>query len=251
MQQNKLLDGVISDAVPGALKQAHLEENTQLINKILSDNGLTDVEDHTFLNIIKAGSRVLDLGAWRGNFAADMEARYGCQVDVFEPNKNQVDILKERFAANKQVIVHPIAVGGKNETVVFYPSPEDFPGNEKGSSLFSDSPYVDEGHSYKVRKVRLADVTEITGVAQYDLIKMDIEGAEVEIFDDEASFEFLSSAKMLTIEFHFKMPVNDQILIPKQKIHEMIQMLKDRGFSYVDFGRNFQYIDCLFYKANG
>ena len=81
-----------------------------------------------------------------------------------------------------------------------------------------------------------------------NFIKMDIEGGEFELFDDVDSVNFLKSAKMLTVEFHFKMPVNDQILISEEDINRMIGDLCQGGFEYLDFGRNFQYIDCLFYK---
>jgi FkbM family methyltransferase len=234
--------------LPKWLKTAHQQNDVMKIQALLNQHSLVDIEDHTFKDILNHESVVLDLGGWRGNFAAQINAKYGCEVHVFEPNQKQIVILNDRFADNEKIHVHPYAVGGVDEYVKFYPSPEDYPGQEKGSSLLSASPYVDDAFAYDVTKLSLASAAKKMGIDSFDLIKMDIEGGEFELFDDVDSVNFLKSAKMLTVEFHFKMPVNDQILISEEDINRMIGDLCQGGFEYLDFGRNFQYIDCLFYK---
>lgn len=238
----------LPEALPGWLKAAHQNNDEAKIQSLLNQHSLVDVEDHTFKNTLDQDSVVLDLGGWRGNFAANINARYGCVVHVFEPNQKQIAILEERFADNPKVFVHPYAVGGIDESVSFYPSPDDYPGQEKGSSLLSASPYVDDGFTYDVTKLSLASAAKKMGIDSFDLIKMDIEGGEFELFEDPQSVAVLKAAKMLSIEFHYKMPVNDQVLISEQDIGRMINELRQGGFEYLDFGRNFQYIDCLFYR---
>lgn len=238
----------IASDVPAQLKKAHSLRDVEMVSAILNQHNLVDIEDHTFLNLLDEHSTVLDLGAWRGNFADSISQQFSCRVDTFEPNKNQLAILHERFSSSELVSVYDKAIGGVTEVVHFYPSPDELPGEQKGSSLLVQSPYVDEGQSYAVDKIRLAEIPTITGNHQYDLIKMDIEGAELEVFNDDDSVAFLASAKLLSIEFHYKMPMNDQILIPEADILKMAEKLKSYGFNFVDFGRNFKYIDCLFYK---
>ncbi|XOV79282.1 MAG: FkbM family methyltransferase [Aestuariibacter sp.] len=238
----------LPEELPSVLKKAHLTRDYRLVSELLDKHSLVDVEDHTFFNNLNEKSNVLDLGAWKGNFAQKMVEQFGCCVDVFEPNRNQIKILQEKFENSDRVAVYPYAVGGENASVTFYPSPDDYPGNEKGSSLMTSSPYVDESFKYVVEKKRLADISEFTKNESYDLIKMDIEGAELEVFNDPKSVEFLCRSSMLSIEFHYKMPINDQVLITEQEINNMIRKLADAGFTYVDFGRNFRFIDCLFYK---
>ncbi len=236
--------------LPTLLKKAHREENRDEINRLLQKHTLVDVEDHTFVDCIKSSFNVLDLGGWRGNFAEKINSIYGCNVYVVEPNRNQVEVLEKRFSNNKKVTFLPFAVGGESGSVTFYPSPEGYPGDEKGSSLNAESPYVNESHSYQVEKKSLSELPALCGVKYFDFIKMDIEGAEEEVFDNPECVKLMQHAKVLSIEFHHKMPVNGQILISENKIKKMIAQLTELGFEFVDFGRDFKYIDCLFYKKN-
>lgn len=235
--------------LPELLKTAHAKSAIAQVNTLLNKYNLVDIEDHTFLNVLNGNSIVLDLGGWRGDFAQKINQQFGCEVHIFEPNRNQIEILNGKFSENPKIKVHPYAIGGRDEIITFFPSPEDFPGNEKGSSILSSSPYVDESLSYEVGKKCLGRINQFIDVEHFDLIKMDIEGAEEEVFEDSTSIEFLSKASMLSIEFHYKMPINGQVLIPERKIIDMIKKLESVGFNYLDFGRNYQYIDCLFYRV--
>jgi FkbM family methyltransferase len=127
----------------------------------------------------KAGDTVLDLGANVGFFALYLQSRArGVRVHCFEPGPQAVGALRHNVAANGLdafVTVHPYAVTDRRRTARLEPAAllaqrSLFP------SEFSDPSAAGD----EVECVSLADAVEMAGAPRVALLKMDIEGAEVE-----------------------------------------------------------------------
>ncbi len=214
----------------------------------LKKANLIEVEYHTFFDNLKRDSVVLDLGGWKGNFTDYVHKNYGCEVHIAEPNIKYHEIEKKRFNGLNRVHVYKCAIGGETKLARFYPSPPEYPAEEKGSSLLPRSPYVNPNIYYDVQEYSLYDFVRRAGLKNIDLIKMDIEGAEVDVFTSPKTQEVLNMCQSLTIEFHHRMPILAEAFIEKTIIEGIIQRLKDSGFRFVNFSRDIEFIDCLFVK---
>ena len=56
---------------------------------------------------LDADSVVFDVGGYKGDFAAQIRARHGCRVHLFEPMARFHRHCSERFAADPFVVCHP------------------------------------------------------------------------------------------------------------------------------------------------
>ena len=72
-----MLTTKLPQELPKWLKTAHQQNDVMKIQALLNQHSLVDIEDHTFKDILNHESVVLDLGGWRGNFAAQINAKYG------------------------------------------------------------------------------------------------------------------------------------------------------------------------------
>jgi FkbM family methyltransferase len=150
--------------------------------------------NHTFLpRLIGPASTVLDLGANRGEFSLGIIERFHCRVISAEP----ISELCDKIPSHPLLELHKIAVGGKNQNVAMTV----FPGRSEHSSIIT-SPKKDNRSTVRtVSMVTLADFRQVASVERVDLLKVDIEGAEIELFgacDDNE----LKRAAQITVEFH-------------------------------------------------
>lgn len=214
----------------------------------LKEANLLEVESHTFFDNLRPDSVVLDLGGWEGNFTAYVYDRYACEIHIVEPNPKFYEREKRRFKGIPRVHPHNCAISGETRLARFYPSPVDYPGNEKGSSLRANSPYVNPDVHCDVQQYSLSDFVRNAKIRHIDLVKMDIEGAEIDVFRDPDVHAVLNICRSLSIEFHYHMPILDKPFMERSAVEATIQRLKDQGFKFTDFGRDIEFIDCLFHR---
>ncbi len=127
----------------------------------------------------------IDCGANVG----EISARYldlGYTVIAFEPNPSAFEVLLNKFEDNKKITLINKAVWHKNTTLKLYlheNSDEDEVYWSQGSSLLSFKGNVLES---KFVEVEVIDLFEFIKNSEYDFIdtiKIDIEGAEVEVLE--------------------------------------------------------------------
>lgn len=154
---------------------------------------ISQIEDHTFFSDpLSHASVVLDLGANHGAFAHAMIGRYGCRVHAIEANPELC----------RSIVPHPnlhllnVAVAGQAGVLPFYISAE----NDEASSIVADSARP-TARRIDVPSVMLSDLIEQYADPKIDLLKVDIEGAEIEMFDS-TSDDHLRRCSQITVEFH-------------------------------------------------
>lgn len=127
-------------------------------------------------------SVIFDIGANVGFLTVYLKMRYPqARVFCFEPDP---DNFKQLVATTRQfpdVTCFQTAVGAKNEQRAFYRSPVFHMRN----SLIK----VEGSESFEVEVISLDEAMHRAGVASIDLLKFDVEGAEVEIFPPFTHFE--------------------------------------------------------------
>lgn len=167
---------------------------------------------------IEEGDVVLDLGATRGDFAAICLniPRTKC-VSVEASNFNS-DILKRRTAlwnetlGEQRFIAVPRAITG-TDTGSFVEIDIDITSTHRWKTLrciaidekTSSNDESRRGDENFVETISFMDLVKQHNLDHIDFMKMDIEGSEYSIFNDEESFDFiLNKIDKITIEFHLQ-----------------------------------------------
>jgi FkbM family methyltransferase len=140
-------------------------------------------------------SVVIDIGGFKGEWAFHISKKYGCKVHIFEPvRSNYYAILKKSWWRRK-ISLYRLAISDKTGTINFFLTP-----NADGHSV------IDRSKSSKKKKVKKIPVKSITlekffndkDLSNVDLIKMNCEGAEIEILN---SIDSILAKKIQQITF--------------------------------------------------
>jgi len=170
---------------------------------------------------LNSDSVVLDLGANRGEFAKQMSARFGGKYFLIEANPQ----LAEQLRAEDRFPVWQCAVAAKEGAVDFHICT-----NDLGSSLLElPSRYFRE--TVVIRARRLESLIAEIDARRIDLLKLDIEGAEVSVLR-ELPESTLRAIGQITVEFHCDPQWEFGI---HRETEEVIRRLRGLGFLCLDF----------------
>lgn len=152
---------------------------------------------------------ILDLGANMGVFALYAASRAPrATVYCFEPSSENVKILSRNLASlNPHAHSFPLAVAGTSG-----PGFLSLAGNSQNFSLTDKSDDAEQ-----VECVSFARVFELTGCEQFDFVKIDVEGAEIDILL-ACPDELLRRIGALAIEWHH---TADQAAILAQRLRSV------------------------------
>lgn len=155
--------------------------------------------------VITTGDVVYDLGANVGVFTMWALENGAKQIYSFEPTSYLIPYLYETFGKyHPFVTVYDKAISGNNEIRQFTRYK-----HSVGNSLYAS--FDDNVDTVDVDCINLEMFINENGLEHPTLIKVDIEGAEYEMFNN-LSDEFISSVKTFIIEFHYNTgQVNDII----------------------------------------
>lgn len=156
---------------------------------------------------------IIDIGAHQGVFSGYASQKTQALIKSYEPNSNNYSRLCEFIARNEiaNVETHQYAVAAESGKRFLELS-------ETSSTHFlsvDNNPDLREGHLVERIQTTTLDLI-LFDVDYVDLVKIDCEGAEIEIFL-EASQETLKKIKRISAEIHYA--ANDPQLI------EMVQKL--------------------------
>lgn len=131
-----------------------------------------------YIKEIKKAKVIVDVGAEWGFYTslAEKYAPPDCKIFAFEPDPVRFPLVEALFESNKQVNVYPMAVADKKGTLTL-----NKPGIGKSATvdpLITKYPGV-EGTPFQVNTITMDDFFSGTAI---DVLKMDIEGAEVLAF---------------------------------------------------------------------
>ena len=166
----------------------------------LDQLGIRRLREHSFFDLLlRKPAVVADFGAHRGEFFAAFTSEYPVsRALLIEANPALAESMKQAFGDEADV-VHAAAVAeSKQRTVTFTRSiaPE-------SSSVFKEwSVAYGIADQVTVPTLDFSDAVNRFG-DRIDLIKMDVEGAEIAILES-ASASDLTSCIQLTVEFHDK-----------------------------------------------
>ncbi len=146
-----------------------------------------------------AGFTVVDIGAFIGGISI-LCARRGATVYCAEPSKDNFRLLKKNIELNGlKGHVYPKRVAlGKGEGTRLL----DINHNNRASNVLqglnNTVAYKDETESVKVKTLK--EFFKINRIKQCDILKVDCEGAEIELLDDIVALQ----PPLIVCELHFR-----------------------------------------------
>ena len=134
-------------------------------------------------------SVVVDAGAHRGEFSAEIIRRFGCQCHLVEANPKLVETL---IVAGAESIT-PAALDAHDGRGMLHVSE-----NPEATGLFDAG---SASANVEVETISLATLMQRLGIAKVDILKLDIEGAEFDLIASTPD-QILQRINQITVEFH-------------------------------------------------
>jgi FkbM family methyltransferase len=169
---------------------------------------------------------IVDIGANRGQFALAAHTLIpGANIISFEPLAQAAQKFRGLFNGNKRVRLHQLAIGPERCTAEIHVS-----GKDDSSSLLPITKLQDEMHPgtaeagvEKVQVERLASVLSAEEIAAPALLKLDVQGYELETL--KGCLDLLPRFTYVYVECSFVEFYRGQAFAD-----QIIAFLRDRGF---------------------
>jgi FkbM family methyltransferase len=192
---------------------------------------IATIRGHSFYaGSINRNSVIVDLGAHKGEFSSNISSRFGCKCYLVEA----LPALFSQIADGPLVKKYNFVMAGRDESVELFVSQ-----NLEGSTIINSAATRSHG-TVIVDGVTLDTFMTRAGIDAIDLLKIDIEGAEIELLES-ASDAILSNIKQITVEFHNFLPG----VVSTHQVAEIKKRLQDLGFYAIKFSRTLN-TDVLF-----
>jgi len=183
---------------------------------------LDQIAGHSFLTAPLADDAVvIDLGVNQAEFSREVSARYGCRIVGVEPVRELHADLPELPRST----FDQLAITAHNEPVTLHLN-TDFDATIVPALRRGDSePATVDG-------VTLPELLSRRDVAHAALVKVDIEGAELEMLEtiDEGT---LRRIDQLSVEFHDFLDASQRNAVLRCK-----RQMRERGFACIEFSRD-------------
>lgn len=148
----------------------------------------------------------VDLGAHIGEVSLDL-AKTGAQVHAYEPDPDTFETLQKATHDHSNITLHQKAVGAKAGTATLYRSElskTDAKIGATGSTLLGESANADDENTVEVDvediETCLRDLLKTHGRIAF--LKMDVEGAEVDILEHLIETDILPQIGLTVVETH-------------------------------------------------
>jgi FkbM family methyltransferase len=171
-----------------------------------------------YIRELRNGDIVIDVGAHIGSYTircAKLVGENG-KVIAIEPIPENLILLKNNLEFNKlnNVLIEDKAIYNKLSKIKLY-----YNAHPSGASVFKKSESNDL-NTITVEATTLDAIIEKYNLKRIDLLKVDVEGAEVEVLSDKA----LSITRKIIIE------------VWPSNLSKIFEMLKSHGFKIINLG---------------
>lgn len=176
------------------------------------------------LRNINASSLVIDCGANIGSISA-LFLRKNATVIAFEPDPLAFSLLQKRFAGNKNIECINKAVSHEASSAKLYFHTDrqmnDNSAFTVSSSLIEDKINISSANSIEIETIDL-DSFIISLNRTVDVLKMDIEGAEIDILKKIIKHETYKKIGLIVVETH-----EDKIPGHQEKVDDLKEVIRN------------------------
>ena len=202
-----------------------------LKRKILNAGALCISYVKLIPDLLKLGKKslVIDCGANVGH-VTKLFARTGAAVISFEPDPKAFKLLSKRCGSNKNVTLIKKGVWNQNATIQLYTHKE-AAGEEAsftvGSSIVADKINIDLSKAQSIEVIDLVAFMQ-QQKRKIDLVKLDVEGAEIEILKHILAAKAWHLFERMYVETH-------ETKIPSQvkELENIKAQLKENSISHI------------------
>jgi FkbM family methyltransferase len=138
-------------------------------------------------------SVVLDVGAFVGQWCEKIDDRYGCRIHAYEPSPPAIGALAKRLADRPNIVPCAYGLGGSDQVASLEV-------HGPGSTIYGERPPDAEVVDVQIRDV--VKVLEELDVDRIELMKVNIEGGEYELFERIIEAGWLHRFRTVLIQFH-------------------------------------------------
>ena len=138
-------------------------------------------------------SIVFDLGGYFGDFAYEINKKYGCKVYLFEPHPTYYEKCVKRFSDNKKITLFNFGISDNEGTFTLSDSVD-------GSSFHNPTHKLKQGLECEIKE--FFSVISDLDIKNIDLIKINIEGGEYPLLKHIADKNELAIIDEYQIQFH-------------------------------------------------
>jgi FkbM family methyltransferase len=140
-------------------------------------------------------SVVVDAGAFVGEWSMRIAERYDPVIHAYEPNPQVLAHLREVLAGHERAHVHPYGLGDRDQNArLSLRGP--------GASIYGDRHAEGDTPSIGVEIRDVVAEFEGLGVEHIDLLKVNIEGGEYDLFDRLDAGGWLPRIDVVSVQFH-------------------------------------------------
>ncbi|MFO0415601.1 MAG: FkbM family methyltransferase [Bacteroidota bacterium] len=195
---------------------------------------------YIFKQILSSGDVVIDVGANIGLMTLYASSRIGENgyVHAFEPEPDTFKILSQNCALNKKsnIKINKIALGREKKTAIIYPNLDI---NRGSSSLVRQ----DNTNGKIVNVIRLDEYLHLKQLDSLKLIKIDVEGYEIEVLEGGREIFKSDRAPIICIEYSGQIASEDSLA----GIYDLIIQM---GYSIYKFSES-KGVECKLKQVNG
>lgn len=215
---------------------------TQIIQKLIHINEAIffypKLKNFYKKNLKKTGLNILDVGANKGqsiDFFLNINSK--AIINSFEPNRKLFNYLDYKFSENSNIKLHNVGVSkidGElefnenilDETSTFEPLNFESKYLEKKARILGVSKENLIIDKYKVKVIRLADFLKDNSHIFFDLLKIDVEGHELQVLEGLfCKNEINYPIRLIQLESH-----NDDMYTNNGKHEHIEKILNTNGF---------------------
>ena len=172
------------------------------------------IQSHTLHpRYLNENSNVIDIGANYGHFAQAITRRFGCRCLAVEPSPEPFAAIPETANISK---LHA-AVSNRSGRASFYVASDSVASSLSGGA-------VSIVQTTEVNVFSLSDLLDHVGLTDVDLLKIDVEGAEIEMLNG-CSERVLRRIAQISVEFHDFCGIT-----PLLSVKRTLMRLRSNGF---------------------
>jgi FkbM family methyltransferase len=137
-------------------------------------------------------SLVIDMGGYKGEWAQKVFDRYGCNIEIYEPASEFAQDARKRFEnhLNTKIKVVECAIGSSDDR----------------ANLIMDG-LATSIQKNELGQIQVLSAETILSGRKIDLLKMNIEGSEYEVFDSLFENDLVRNIDSIFVQFH---PIDDE-----------------------------------------
>ena len=159
-------------------------------------------------------SLVIDMGGYKGEWAQKIFDRYECSIEIYEPAPEFAQEVKKRFEKhlNTKIKVIECAIGSSDDR----------------ANLLMDG-LATSIQKNKLGQTQVLSAETILSDRKIDLLKMNIEGSEYEVFDSLFENDLVRNIDSIFVQFH---PIDDESINRYNKIVDRLSNTHNCVFRY-------------------